>query len=62
MKTIRLTIRVKTTSSKTALGIAEGAARHLLDTFNDDETLQKTIDYEVTDGPKKRVTYLTLKG
>jgi hypothetical protein len=48
---IQLNISLKhVRSKKTAVGIAEGAAEHLRDTFNDDETLGaiyfKVLDHQ----------------
>ena len=60
MKTILLRIslpRVKSTTR--AAGIAQGAAQHLLDTFNDDQSIKPPIHWEVLSTTKVGVSSLT---
>ena len=44
---ITLTLMVKAESTEEALGIGDGAAEHLLATFNDDESIDATCGIAV---------------
>lgn len=47
LRTIRLTMEVQAKTTELAAGIAEGAAQHLLDTFNDDRSIREPIGWQV---------------
>lgn len=56
MKTIQLTITLKKrVGTATAITIAEQAAEHLMETFNDDGSLKK-IEYAVLNAQKPSIS------
>lgn len=61
MKTIQLTIQLNVRTVRDARGIAEGAAEHLLETFDDDGSLKSIRHDVVQPGARTMSRLLTRK-